>query len=133
MTTFGLPTEEGAISCKLASHLLEPHFEVPPVSCVSLSFSLPMSNVVDTSFVSCLFTQADLRVLSRKGVSDEDKEKGQTIVREGGERCRLVYFSLRTWNCTLLHSPQEFFDMQPLPSSLDGATAILLLQSCHGS
>lgn len=85
----------------------------------------PITFKVDTSIVEPYFelSPADMRQLRK-----DDKDRANTLVREGGKGLYVELHQLKLYQVCLLHSPEEFFREQRSPT-LDGPNPLMLLRT----
>jgi hypothetical protein len=110
------------VSCKISNEILEPFFSLPPVRQWSLLSDCPNNGVLSHPCLSS-FLQSEMRKLNR-----EDRKRSEELIRNGGKHVQDALFQPRTYETTLLLTPDEFFrsESDPIPP-LDGSIPILHL------
>jgi hypothetical protein len=84
-----------------------------------ISFKIDSSTIVEPYFQ---LSPTDMRQLNR-----DDKQRANTLVREGGKLLQVDLYQLRVYQVSLLLSPDEFFHERTAPATLDGQAPLMLL------
>ncbi|GAX13666.1 hypothetical protein FisN_14Lh318 [Fistulifera solaris] len=84
-----------------------------------ITFKIDSSSIVEPYFQ---LSPSDMRQLNR-----DDKQRANTLVREGGKLLQADMYQLRLYQVSLLLSPEEFFQDRAALATLDGQTPLLLL------
>ncbi|GAX23508.1 hypothetical protein FisN_14Hh318 [Fistulifera solaris] len=86
---------------------------------IPISFKIDSATIVEPYFQ---LSPSDMRQLRK-----DDKERANTLVRDGGKLLQADMYQLRLYQVSLLLSPEEFFQDRTAPATLDGPTPLLLL------